>query len=152
VTVNEEFTLVAIRTKDAFVEVHTKFKDGSALRGWAKLADLQRTEEPTLMGYGATGGCGCGIPFGRRQKLPHDAREHYGEARIKEGAAIFKTSEGKGRWAMVRASLVAQIAMGAEDAFAKITQLPGISTQTGCDCEGLEDYAYVPREDVTPIR
>ncbi len=152
VTVNEEFTLVPVQTKGAWVEVRTKFKDGSAVHGWVKGVDLKATDAPTQMGYGATGGCGCRGTMGYKHKYPPDPREHYGEARIKAGTKITKTADGKGPWATVRGPLVAQIAMGAEDAFARITELPGISDQTGCDCDGLEDHAYVPRDAVTPIR
>jgi len=135
-----------------FLELDTSFKDGSRIRGWARRSDLEAVTEAPLMGFGATGGCGCGSSLSHRGRYPPDPREHYGDAVIAVGAKVFATSEGKGPWATTRGKLTVRIAMGRDDAFAKLEELPGISTSLGCDCDGMDDHAYVAREAVTPIR
>jgi hypothetical protein len=152
VTVPKELPLVPGTALNGFIEVRTPFKDGSVIHGWARRSELVSSDVRPSIGYGASGGCGCGSSYGRSHRNPPDPREHYGEAHLVVGAKIFATPEGRGEWAKVKSPIVATIAMGREDGFAKITALTGISTTTGCDCDGIEDHAYIAREAVKPIR
>lgn len=136
-----------------FVEVRAAFEDGSEVHGWVKDGDVKHTHAPTPMGYGASGGCGCG-----RRMLPHlgvgkpDPREHFGKARLKKGSQIYALPELRGEWATVAEDVVIDIQMHRSEDYARVTDLPGIMTSTGCDCPGIDDHAFVKREAVVPIR
>lgn len=148
-----EMVFEKLRVTATSVEVRASFDDGSEIRGWAKAEHVTSSGPPTAMGYGSSGGCGCGSSF-----LPHlrigtpDPREHYGEARLRAGSKIYALPELRAPWANVAEEVKVEIAMNAADEYARITVLPGISTSIGCNCPGMDDRAYVKREAVVPIR
>jgi hypothetical protein len=135
------------------VEVRARFDDGSEIHGWAQADQLMTANEPALHGYGASGGCGCG-----RRMLSHlrigkpDPREHYGKATLVAGATIYATAELKGPWAKATKDVAIDVEMRGSDDYARVRDLPGVSTTTGCTCPGMDDHAFVKRESIVPIR
>lgn len=153
VAVDTAFPLVPIKGSGGDVEVRTVFTDGSELHGWTKRADLVENDlrEPAPTGRG--GGCECKTSSsGRNRKTPPDPREHYGEARLAVGARIVTNADGTGEWGVVRTPLTVTIEMPPTADYGKITRIPGLSDQTGCDCTGFDGHAFVSRASVTPIR
>jgi hypothetical protein len=152
VTVHE-MTFEEMSRKSGVVEVGARFDDQSEIHGWVKEDDVMRSEPPEPVLFGSTGGCGCG-----HGQLPHlrmgkpDPREHFGKARLLAGSAIYATSELTFRWGTAAAEVEIEIAMLASDDYARVTNLPGISTHIGCACPGLDENAFVKREAVVPMR
>jgi hypothetical protein len=149
----KEMTFEEVGRNGSAVEVRARFDDGSEIRGWAPAEHVTKADEPRRGGYGASGGCGCG-----RRMLSHlrigkpDPREHYGKATLRAGSTIYAVPELKGAWATAKRDIEIDIEMHGGDDHARVRELPGVSTTTGCTCPGMDDHAWVKREAVVPIR
>lgn len=148
-----EMTFEELRRNGSTVEVRARFDDGSEIHGWAKADHVTKANEPAHHGYGSSGGCSCG-----RVILSHlgvgkpDPRAHFGKARLLAGSSVYAVPELKHAWATAAKEVVIDIEMHGGNDYARVRDLPGVSTTTGCTCPGMSDHAFVKREAVVPVR
>ena len=65
---------------------------------------------------------------------------------------IYAVPELRGEWGTAAEDVEIDIQMHGSEDYARVTNLPGVSTTIGCDCPGIDDHAFVKREAVVPIR